>query len=403
MGTTVVNTKALVDDGIITAQVAAEIVDRGRATMVQMAVDVVLCFGITAVIGGLIFWLADPLPVAVTGFVLLAIGLFSLSRGTENLKFLGNAISLIGAGLLIGGATFELLDKHEAFAGPVLTIGGAAISLLCFWRWQTGALTSAFVLGAILLMGLAAHLVGIAFWLDFVDADRFWKPVFMAYATVLVAGAGWLLDVRFVTALAIIPFAQILDTGTGYFGAIYAFWSPESTLSILSMIALIGVLWVVLRRRVERDKRHGRILSQLAFIVANLCALVGSLWGDWVGETTWGPKYSRDRDLYDSYEAWSAARDAFRENALFISEHWYSIIWAVVLVCLIFFAAKKGMRGLFNASMTFAAIHAYTQLFESFADEPLAYVIGGLAAIALAWAIWRLNQNWFADSKSSTG
>ena len=403
MGTTVVDTKALVAAGVITEKVAAEIVDRGRATMVQMAVNVVLCFGIIAVIGGLIFWLAEPLPVAITGFLLLAAGLFSLSRGTENLKFVGNATALIGAGLLIGGAAFELLDKHEAIAGPILTIGGAIIALICFWRWQTGALTSAFVLGSILLMGLAAHLIGFGFWLDFVDADRFWKPLIMAYATVLIAGAGWLLDVRFVTALAIIPFAQILDTGTGYFGAIYAFWSPESTLSILSMIALIGALWFALRNRAERDKRHGRILSQLAFIVANLCALVGTLWGDWVGETTWGPKYRYARDQFESYEAWSAARDAFRENALFISEHWYSIIWAIVLVGLIFFAAKKGLRGLFNASMTFAAIHAYTQLFESFADEPLAYVIGGLAAIALAWAIWRLNQNWFPNSKTSAG
>ena len=116
MGTTVVDTKALVAEGVITEKVAAEIVDRGRATMVQMAVNVVLCFGIIAVIGGLIFWLAKPLPVAITGFLLLAAGLFSLSRGTENLKFVGNATALIGAGLLIGGAAFELLDKHEAIA-----------------------------------------------------------------------------------------------------------------------------------------------------------------------------------------------------------------------------------------------------------------------------------------------
>ena len=44
-----------------------------------------------------------------------------------------------------------------------------------------------------------------------------------------------------------------------------------------------------------------------------------------------------------------------------------------------------------NTALTFAAIHAYTQLFESFGDEPLAYFIGGLAAIPLAWGLWRLN------------
>jgi len=45
--------------------------------------------------------------------------------------------------------------------------------------------------------------------------------------------------------------------------------------------------------------------------------------------------------------------------------------------------------------MTFAGIHAYTQVFESFYDEPLAYVVGGLAAIPLAFGLWRLNNAWF--------
>ena len=43
--------------------------------------------------------------------------------------------------------------------------------------------------------------------------------------------------------------------------------------------------------------------------------------------------------------------------------------------------------------MTFGGIHAYTQMFESFGDEPLAWALGGLAAIPLAWGLWRLNQH----------
>ncbi|MFT7059052.1 MAG: hypothetical protein ACJASV_001559, partial [Pseudorhodobacter sp.] len=33
----------------------------------------------------------------------------------------------------------------------------------------------------------------------------------------------------------------------------------------------------------------------------------------------------------------------------------------------------------------------YTQAFEIFGDDPLAYVIGGLVAVPLAWGLWRLN------------
>lgn len=54
---------------------------------------------------------------------------------------------------------------------------------------------------------------------------------------------------------------------------------------------------------------------------------------------------------------------------------------------------------MFNTALTFAAIHAYTQLFESFGDEPLAYVIGGLAAIPLAWGLWRL-KGWITAKQT---
>ena len=59
---------------------------------------------------------------------------------------------------------------------------------------------------------------------------------------------------------------------------------------------------------------------------------------------------------------------------------------------MIFLAAHKNQRGLFNTGVTFLAIHGYTQAFETFGDEPLAYVIGGFTAIPLAWGMWQLNQ-----------
>ncbi|MDC1381806.1 hypothetical protein N8388_02200 [Octadecabacter sp.] len=69
----------------------------------------------------------------------------------------------------------------------------------------------------------------------------------------------------------------------------------------------------------------------------------------------------------------------------------YSIVWAVVLILAAFWSATTNRRGIFNAAMTFGGIQAYTQAFETFYDEPLAYMIGGLAAIPLAWGLWRLN------------
>jgi hypothetical protein len=122
-----------------------------------------------------------------------------------------------------------------------------------------------------------------------------------------------------------------------------------------------------MRRVSGRIARHAGILAIMGFVVGNLSFLVASLWGDAIGDTS----------------SVSSAR---------ISADVYSVIWAVVLAAGAAWAARRGQRGLFNASLVFAAIHAYTQGFSRFSDEPLIFVLGGLAAIPLAWGLWRLNQ-----------
>jgi hypothetical protein len=365
---------------------------RAREAMVAGGINTLLSFGILTATAGLIFWLADALAVAVLGALLLVGGLVTLAKAGPLYRLLGNAAALVGAGLLIGGSVVELLDKHEAIAGRIMALCGALVLIIAAWRFRTAHLTSVFVLGVIALMGLGVHLGGLGLELERIGQGGLIKSLYMLYAALLIAAAGWLVDVRFVTALAIVPFAQVLETGTSYFHAVYVFYSPEPTLSILQMGLLIGLALSIVMTRPERIARHAGILAVMGFIVANLCALVGSLWGDYLGETLWGPGYY-DRDLFEDWSAFREARDAFRESALFISENAYTLLWAIALVAMILWAARRNMRGLFNAALTFGAIHAYTQLFESFADEPMAWALGGLGAIGLAWGAWRLNQH----------
>ena len=84
---------------------------------------------------------------------------------------------------------------------------------------------------------------------------------------------------------------------------------------------------------------------------------------------------------------------------IFISPNVFSVLWALTLVAVITLAAKRSNRALFNAGVTFASIHAYTQMFETFADESLAFVIGGFGAVALAWVVWRLNTDWLKPTE----
>lgn len=385
----VADTDRLVADGIITPEQAGEIEVRAREAMIGLAVNAVLVFGILAATGGLILWLASPLAVAIGGALALLCGLLVLLRGGTMLRMFGNAATLIGAGMLLGGGAVELLDKHPETAGGPMAVVGAVIAALAALALRRAGEAARFATAAILLMGLALHLGGLAYLMGRNEVSGLPITLYYLYTAALLAWGGWRIDLRLVTALAIVPFAQMLDTSTFYFHAAYVFYSPEPTLSILQMGLLIaGCLWLA-GRAPERLARHARVLIMLAFVVANLCALVGSLWGDVVGEQIWGPGRYRFGEM--SWEEFSAAREAFRASTLVISHHVFTVLWALALIAMLVWAGMRNQRGLFNAALTFAAIHAYTQLFESFYDEPLAYVIAGLTAIPLAWGTWRLN------------
>ena len=389
-----VNTAQLVEDGVLTPQQAKIIQERAKETMVSLAINTLLCGGVLAATGGMIFWLANAIAVAVAGVLLLVTGLVILARSPESVRMFGNAAALIGAGMLIGGAGLELVDKYPDHAGWIMSLGGAVVAAIAGRAMIWGGLTTRFVQGAILLMGLALHLSGVGVLSADWGLGGAGRALVFLYAAGAIAGAGWLIDLRFVTALAIAPFAQMLDTGTGYFGAVYAFWSPEPTLTILQMGALVAVMSWWAMRLPERSAAHARTLAIMGFVIANLSALVGSLFGDVIGQSIFGPgRNSWTSDM--SYKDFAAAEQSFRDNTLVISDGVYSVLWALALVCMAAWSAKTGRRVLFNATLTFAGIHAYTQLFESFADQPLAYVIGGFGAIPLAWGAWRLNQ-WFA-------
>lgn len=387
------DTKALMADGVITPDQAKIIEQRAREIMVSLAINSVLCAGILAATGGMIFWLANATAVAIAGTLLLALGLVILARSGESVRMFGNASALIGAGMLIGGAGLELVDKYPDQAGWIMSLGGALVAIIAGRAMIWGGLTTRFVQGSILLMGVALHLSGVGVLAADLDLGGLAQSGLFLYAAGVIAMTGWVIDSRFVTALAIAPFAQMLDTGTGYFHAAYVFYSPEPTLTILQMGALIALMLWASGRLEERQARHARTLVIMAFIVANLAALVGSLFGDVIGQTIWGPGWDYGSDM--TYEQWEAARRAFEERALTISANVYSVLWALALLAIGAWSAHGGKRVLFNATLTFAGIHAYTQLFESFSDEPLAYVIGGFAAIPLAWGAWKLNQ-WFA-------
>ena len=150
-------------------------------------------------------------------------------------------------------------------------------------------------------------------------------------------------------------------------------------------LLMLACGWAVARWS-DRIGRHAGMLAIMAFVVANLTFLVGSLSGDVIGESWASVEWSGKE--WPQYEA---MREAFRAASVEISAGAYAVTWARGLAAMAAWAAHRGKRGLFNAAMTFAAIHAYTQAFESFGADHLVFVIGGLAAVPLAWGMYQLD------------
>jgi len=383
----------LVADGVITAAQANVMRARSRTAMVALVIRLLLCGGVLAAAAGFVAWLQDPVSVALAGFLFLLGGAVVLGVAGPLWRMFGHAAALIGAVMLTGGGLVEAFRSFpQPEAGLLPAAAGLLIALPSALLYRSGSERMTFLGGFLLLIGLGLHLTGLGSILVEQERGGLIPMLFSLYATVVLLWAGWFLNLRLITALAIVPFAQVLHTGTEYLHAAYVFYSPEPTLSILQMAAAMALaLWLV-RTRPERDARHAGIFAVMAFIVANLCFLVGSLWGDVVGDTfaLWRV-YDRGADGFSWSEA-EAARRAYEARALFIPEGVFAVLWALVLAACAIGAARTLHRGLFNTALTFGAIHAYTQAFESFGDQPLAWIIGGLAAIPLAWGIWRLNQ-----------
>lgn len=388
----VIQTDALMEEGIISAAQGAIIARRSRQVMVSLVINAVLCFGIIAAAAGFIGLLADALAVALVGGLFLGVGATILVKSGDVYRMFGTAAALIGAGMLAGGASVEILDKlGQGDGGGMLAVLGFVAALVTAFIQRKGVPNTGFLTASILLMTMAMHLGGIYAWAEAINASGVIVPLIHLYVTAALIFVGIFIDVRLITALAIVPFAQMLETGTFYWHAMYAFYSPESTLSILQLGIAMAVCVAIAGFLTDRVRRHTHMFGIMTFITANMCFLVGSLWGDVVGLTIWGPGYS-GRGYEGGYAAFKEARDAYEATALIISEHVYSIVWAVLLIIAAAWAAHTNRRGIFNAAMTFGGIHAYTQMFETFYDEPGAYVIGGLAAIPMAWGLWRLND-----------
>ena len=313
----VLNITRLVEEGKLTAQEAERLQALARRDTGSLAINVLMSFGAVAVAAGIIALEPAFATGAVLGVVLVAIGLGISFFVGKQWGLLGTATTVIGALLLAGGV-----------------IGFAE-----------------------------AHFAGLAFS----------ALLFLALAVAIRS--------NFLIALVPLALAGALGSSTGYMHAVYMLTVTEPSITIVFFAFLAGSAYLISQHVGQAYEQLAITFARVSLILVNFGFWIGSLWGDYPGQT-WaqGEEYR----LWSNQEAWRAAH-------LHIPEIAFIVGWAVVIIAVGAWAARNNRRWVVTTAAVFGAVEFYTQWFERLGAEPWAIIVAGLTIVAFAIMLWRYN------------
>lgn len=277
----------------------------------------------------------------------------------------------LGINILIGFGVVAVASGAVALVPTPLTAvvlglalfgAGAAIVLNRIQQWA--------VLGQIcLVIGALMFSGGVIAYGDGSLASMLIVTVALALAAIAARSS-------LLTALAVMAASACLGARTGYSHATYslAIFEPSLTIVLFSALAL---LTVAASKRLPSDyERIALMAARTSIVLVNFGFWIGSLWGD--------PLF-----LLRGLNTKDAAQFVDR---VVLPDWLFSVGWALTLIAAGVWAARANRRWLVNIAAAFGAIHFYTQWFERLGATPLSVLLGGVAMLAIALALWSFNR-----------
>lgn len=178
------------------------------------------------------------------------------------------------------------------------------------------------------------------------------------------------------TVLAVLAMSACLGAQTGYSHAMYslAIFEPSLTIVLFSGLALLTYR---ASKRLPADyERIAIMAARTSIVLINFGFWIGSLWGDPL--ILLRGMNSKDPSVFIQSTAIPAAA--------------FSIGWALLLLAAGIWGTMVNRRWLVNVAAAFGAIHFYTQWFEKLGATPLSVLLGGVAMLAIALALWVFNR-----------
>jgi len=310
----------LVQEGKLTHAEAERLKTFASRDTSTLAINALMVFGAAAVSAGILALNPSFEAGAALGVALVLIGLAVRFRGSEQWSLLGAATTIIG-GLLLSGGVIGLFEG--AFAGTCFTVA--------------------------LLFALAV-----------------------------------LIRSSFLMALVPLAVAGALGSSTGYTHATYMLIVSEPAITIGVFSLLATAAYFASQELEPTYEKLALVFARMSLLLVNFGFWVGSLWGDYPGNS-WV-----HGDSYSGPASWES-RQAWRGAALHIPDYVFVIGWAILLIAVGIWGAQVNRRWVVNTAATFGAIHFYTQWFERLGAQPWAIIVAGLTVVAVAVALWRYN------------
>jgi hypothetical protein len=219
-------------------------------------------------------------------------------------------ISFGAVAVAAGIIALEPAFATGAALGVALVAIGLAISFFAAEQW--GLLgTATTIIGALLLAG------GV---IGFAEAD-FAGLVFSALLFLALAVA---IRSNFLMALVPLALAGALGSSTGYQHAVYMLTVNEPSITIVFFALLAGAAYLISQHVGQVYQQLAITFARVSLILVNFGFWIGSLWGDYPGET-WAQ--GQDYRLWSNKEAWRAAHLHVPETAFIVG--WAILIMAV--------------------------------------------------------------------------
>ncbi len=281
--------------------------------------------------------------------ILLSIGVIAIALGI--LAFEPSVPAGIALGVVLVGAGLAVQHYRAAQWGPLGTanilVGTLAVSGGTLY--QADGHVAAFLFVALLLIGLGA-----------------------------VARSGLLIG------LAPFALASVLGSSTGYWHASYMLVVREATITILVFAAVAWGVFYLSKQLPSAYERLALIFSRVSLIFVNFGFWIGSLWGDAPGES-WlrSSMYENPGGIF--------GLDPL-QRLMFVPDYVFAVTWALGLLAIGAWGAKRNRRFVVNVAAVFGGIHFYTQWFENLGAMPGTILIAGIVTVGIAVGLWKYNR-----------